>query len=139
MRRVEGLDMSGLKAFGDLLEKAIRDDVIGDFITEFLLELAYRLDAKVKPRTPVSPGGGNLRRNWTVGEVQKLPGKLYRIEYFNNTEYAGYVENGHRTGADRTGWVEGRFMLKISEEEIEREMQRFLDKKLEKALQDYFG
>lgn len=137
MRRVEGLDMSGLKAFGDLLEKAIRDNVIGDFITEFLLELAYRLDAKVKPRTPVDKE--LLRRNWTVGEVQKLPGKLYRIEYFNNTEYASFVENGHRTGADRTGWVEGRFMLKISEEEIEREMQRFLDKKLEKALQDYFG
>jgi len=97
------------------------------------------LDAKVKPRTPVSPGGGHLRRNWRVGNVQKLPGDLYLIEYFNNVYYASFVENGHRTGKDKTGWVDGRFMLKISVQEIERELQNYLDRKLEQALNKYFG
>lgn len=131
------LDMSGLDEFTKKLDKASRGQVVGDLLQEFLLEVVYRLDAKVKPRTPVDQG--YLRRMFRIGDVKELPGGMYSIEYFNNTHYASYIENGHRTGKDKTGWVEGRFMLKISVQEIERDLQQFLDRKLEEALNKYFG
>ena len=39
--------------------------------------------------------GGNLKRNWTVGDIQKI-GDSYQVEIINPTEYASYVEYGHR-------------------------------------------
>lgn len=131
------LDMSGLDEFTKKLDRASRGQVVGDLLQEFLLELVYRLDAKVKPRTPVDQG--YLRRMFRISSIKELPGGFYSIEYFNNTYYASFIENGHRTGKDKTGWVEGKFMLKISVQEIEREMQQFLDRKLEEALNKYFG
>jgi hypothetical protein len=49
--------------------------------------------------------------------------------------YASYVEYGHRT-ADHKGWVEGRFMLTISVQELERMAPALLEKKLIKFLYD---
>lgn len=60
--------------------------------------------------------GGNLRRNWVLEGCEKQ-GDAYVVTISNNTEYAIYVENGHRT-ADHSGWVEGQFFLKITMEEI---------------------
>jgi hypothetical protein len=104
-----------------------------------LKELAARLLAKVIKRTPVgqypaSSGkkGGTLRRNWTVGEVVKN-GNEYRIEVINPTEYAPYVEFGHRT-ADHAGWVEGQFFLTASEQELQADAPRLLASKLGKFL-----
>lgn len=60
--------------------------------------------------------GGNLRRNWILDGCTK-EGDAYVVTISNNTEYASYVENGHRT-ADHSGWVEGQFMMKITMDEI---------------------
>ncbi|TYU82172.1 HK97 gp10 family phage protein [Listeria monocytogenes] len=59
--------------------------------------------------------GGTLRRNWVLDGVKKV-GDAYAVTISNNTEYASYVENGHRKVGD--GWVEGQFFLKITMEEI---------------------
>ena len=98
-------------------------------------ELAARLLAKVIKRTPVgvypkSTGkkGGTLRRGWTVGEVRK-DGDQYIIEIINPIEYAPYVEFGHRT-ADHQGWVDGRFMMTISEQELQKDAPKILINKL---------
>ena len=100
--------------------------------------------AKVIKRTPVgqypkSSGkkGGTLRRGWTVGEIEKIGG-VFHIEIINPVEYASYVEFGHRTrGGD--GWVEGKFMLTISEQEIERDVPAILERKLQKYLKESLG
>ncbi len=112
--------------------------------------MAFRAERKIKKRTPVgvysnqvsfttkdgkevsfttssSKTGGYLRRNWQVGNVIKQ-GDAYIVEIFNNTEYASYVEYGHRT-KNHKGWVEGRFMATISMQEIERQLPRFLERK----------
>lgn len=60
--------------------------------------------------------GGELRRNWVLEGCQKV-GDAYVVTISNNTEYAGWVENGHRT-ADHSGWVEGQFFMKITMDEI---------------------
>lgn len=103
-------------------------------------ELAGRLLRKVKKRTPVGDypentgkKGGTLRRGWTVGEISNVNG-LYKIEIINPVEYASFVEYGHRT-ANHKGWVEGKFMLTISEQEIQNIAPRVLEKRLKQKLE----
>lgn len=145
--------------FRDVLDK----NVIDKWIREFLLEVAYRAVAKIKKRTPVgvygdkmvsfttSDGkhveffakshgkvGGTLRNNWDVGKVIKK-GDSYEVEIFNNTEYAGWVEFGHRAGKKLNKWVEGRFMMTISMKEIERELPKFIERKQVELLNKLFG
>ena len=128
---------------------------IDQFMTSCAKELAARLLAKVIKRTPVGQyeegsgkTGGTLRRGWTGGnnsngsayanslKVNKV-GTDYVIEIINPVEYASYVEFGHRT-RNHKGWVEGKFMLTISEDEIRRSAPRILEKKLKKYLEGCF-
>lgn len=97
------------------------------FFRDFLLEMAYRAERKIKKRTPVVTG--ELRRNWKVGQVIRQ-GDSYIVEIINTTDYASFVEYGHRTGEGLTEWVEGRFMMTISMQEIERELPRYLERRL---------
>ena len=106
-------------------------------------ELAQRLLRKVKKMTPVGvyPAnsgltGGTLRRNWDVTRVQRQV-YSYSIEVFNDTEYALYVEFGHRT-SNHKGWVKGKFMLTMSEKEIEGIAPKLVQKKLEEKLREVF-
>ena len=128
---------------------------VDSFIESCAKELAARLLAKVIKRTPVgqypaSSGkkGGTLRRGWTAGKSQSAnsyanslqvthTGNVYVIEIINPVEYAPYVEFGHRT-RNHEGWVEGKFMLTISEQEIERDAPKILENKLKKKLGECF-
>ena len=102
--------------------------------------------------------GGTLRRGWTSkthdeaasgkgknGKPAKeyaasLPvrkvGDYYEIEIINPVEYASYVEFGHRTR--NGGWVEGQYMLTISEERLKQispaVLQQMINKKLHEVL-----
>ena len=125
------------------------------FLTSCAKELAARLLAKVIKRTPVGQyptetgkKGGTLRRGWT-GEkssnatayanslnVTKV-GTDFVIEIINPVEYASYVEFGHRT-SNHKGWVEGHFMLTISEDEIRNAAPKILEKKLKNYLKGCF-
>ena len=118
-------------------------------------ELAARLLAKVIKRTPVGQypeetgkKGGTLRRGWTGGKSANATafansmnvnrvGTDYVIEIINPVEYASYVEFGHRT-RNHKGWVEGKFMLTISEDEIRRSAPRILENKLKNYLKGCF-
>lgn len=108
-----------------------------------------------KPRTLLSKNGaikqkywagyqgGTLRRSWTVGDIQKT-GDNYQAEVFNPTVYASYVEYGHRQTPGRyipalgksakQAWIPGKFMMAISEKEIEKIAPKFLEKKLEERM-----
>ncbi|AJA42660.1 tail protein (endogenous virus) [Clostridium phage phiCT9441A] len=134
MSRMGSFDYSDFKNMAKRFNKALDERVIERWIKEFLLQMAFRAERKIKKRTPVGvypevsgKTGGNLRRNWQVGSIEKH-GDSYVVEIFNNTEYASYVEYGHRT-RDHKGWVEGRFMAAISMQEIERQLPKFLEKK----------
>ncbi|AWB31527.1 HK97 gp10 family phage protein [Clostridium botulinum] len=131
MARLASFDYSDFKKMAKSFQKALDERVIERWIREFLLEMAFRAERKIKKRTPVgvypNKTGGYLRRNWQVGNVIKQ-GDAYIVEIFNNTEYASYVEYGHRT-KNHKGWVEGRFMATISMQEIERQLPRFLERK----------
>lgn len=124
-----------------------------EFVEACAKELAARLLAKVIKRTPSDTG--NLRRGWTAqksgsgSEGIKTRGAkqyvdtievhhyddTYVIEIMNPVEYSSYVEYGHRT-ANHRGWVPGRFMMTISEREIEQSAPQILERKLKKFLGD---
>lgn len=72
-----------------------------------------------KQRTPVDTG--QLRRSW---ELEK--GDLY-VKLMNRTEYAQFIEWGHRTRGGKS-YVEGVYMLKTSFEKTEKEFNRDLEK-----------
>jgi hypothetical protein len=133
---IMGAEYRDLIEFQRKLQKmqADSDAVIEDAARE----LAGRLLNKVKKRTPVGVyphrTGGNLRRNWTIGPIRK-EGHNFVVEIENPTEYASYVEYGHRT-VNHKGWVKGRFMLTISEKEIKNIAPKVLEKKLQKWLNE---
>lgn len=103
--------------------------------------------------------GGTLRRGWTGGvnknavdyansiSVRKV-GSNYHIDIINPVEYASYVEYGHRQTPGRyvpalgkqlkQGWVPGRFMLTISEAELNSIKEQILQAKLNKFMKDVF-
>lgn len=100
--------------------------------------------------------GGTLRRGWTSAtheqatsgqavkledyvkqiEVKKV-GNNYEIIVYNPVDYAKYVEYGHRKRNDK-GWVDGHFMLTISEAEVNRQKEGVLKRKLNEFLRECF-
>ena len=149
------VDFRELQEFRRKMEASLNDDQINDFIESCAKELAARLLAKVIKRTPVgqypaSTGkkGGTLRRGWTGGKTQggkayadslrvNHYGNTYVIEVVNPVEYASYVEFGHRT-RNHEGWVEGKFMLTISEQEVQCDAAKILENKLKRKLGEVF-
>jgi bacteriophage protein of unknown function (DUF646) len=89
-------------------------------------ELGAELLARTKERTPVDTG--NLERTWSISEVEKI-GRVYRITVYNNTEYAAYVEYGHRT-SNHKGWVPGKFMMTISAKELDTKAPAYIQRKV---------
>lgn len=128
---------------------------VEEFMESCTKELAARLLAKVIKRTPVGvyPSGsgkvgGTLRRGWTADKNQNAKsyanslkiqhiGNVYKIEITNPVEYASYVEYGHRT-RNHKGWVEGKFMMTISEQEIQSIAPKVLENKIKKLLGECF-
>lgn len=162
MAKMGGFSAADMKKLQKQLNK-IQEGNVEAFIEACAKELAARLLAKVIKRTPVgeypkSSGkkGGTLSRGWTSktheeavggsGKGSISAGKAYAdtltINHFGNTlvieivnpvEYASYVEYGHRT-PDHKGWVQGRFMLTISEQEIQEIAPKVLEAKIKKFL-----
>lgn len=160
MGRMGNFTASDLKKLQKQLNK-IKDGNVDVFVEGCAKELAARLLAKVIKRTPVGDysetsgkKGGTLRRGWTsktheeAESGKKTSAKAYAdsltihhyggflvIEIVNPVEYASYVEFGHRT-ANHKGWVQGQFMLTISEQEIQTIAPKVLETKIKKYLEE---
>lgn len=137
------LDFSQLKKLQNKLNSLASPEKL---IEECAKEIAARLKAKVRRRTPVGKypeesdkTGGTLRRAWRVGEIKRV-GDTYYVEVVNPIEYASYVEFGHRQEPGRyvpaigkklkKGWVKGKFMLKISADEVREITPQIIEKKI---------
>lgn len=161
-------DFSELKALRDKLTELEKSGV-EEFCTRMSKQIAQRLLRRVKQRTPVGEyetityikkdgstvtynegmQGGTLRKNWSINPHVSKTGMVYEIEIINPTDYASYVEYGHRQEPGRfvpeigkklkDGWVNGKFMLKISEDEIQAMAPGLLEKELNKMLRGLFN
>ena len=155
-----GFDYRQVKQFRDNLEQIDREK--DEFLQSCAKELAARLLALVIRRTPKDTG--TLKRGWTTqragsgaeglksnsgrqfAETMKVHhfGDTYVVEIINPVEYASYVEYGHRQQPGRyvpalgvrlkKGWVKGKWMMTVSEKEIQAAAPQILEKKLEKWL-----
>ena len=136
-------DISAIKGLQEKINKIAGSDV-QRFMTECAKDLAARLLRFAKMRTPVGrypkgsgKVGGTLRRGWSQvnnGVEVAYSGGVYTVDIINPVEYASYVEIGHRTKSG--GWVPGRFMLKISEDELKSVIPQILEDKILKFLGD---
>lgn len=126
-------DISGFLEFGDNLKAMER--AWPSFLKECIYELANRLLADTVLRTPVREGV--LRRGWTIGQITMTSGGA-EIEVFNPVYYCPYVEYGHRT-PNHQGWVEGRFMMTLSAQKLERELPAIMERKLERFIERHLG
>jgi hypothetical protein len=159
-------DMGGLLELRDRIEQLEKIDK-QKLIEGITKELAQRLLAKVIKRTPVGdyPSesgimGGTLRRGWTAKSHKEaelsavfggdlnvknyanaLPinqvGDTYEVEIINPVMYSSYVEFGHRT-RNHKGWVDGQFMLTISEKELDAQAPAIIERRIKKALEGVF-
>ena len=138
------VQFDGLKEFQKTIEEMEKEKE--QLMIDTIKELAARLLRKVIKRTPSDTG--NLRRNWAVSDVRKNGGN-YEIEVSNSTEYASYVEFGHRQTPGRfvpaigkrlkKSWVKGKFMLTISEDELKRQAPAVIEKKITEWLKKLGG
>ncbi len=161
------VDYRQLEELRDRLEQFQKVDMDA-FCTKMAKELAQRLISRARKRTPVGEyetityerkdgssisyndgkQGGTLRNNWKTSQIVYRGGE-FRITVYNPLRYASYVEYGHRQTAGRfvpqigkrlkAGWVEGQFMLKISEEEVQSIAPGLLEKKLNEELRRIFN
>lgn len=117
-----------------LKELTIASGRIHKKVAERIAQLAIR---KVKMLTPVDTG--DLRNNWKYHIVKE--GDTYKIVLYNQVEYALFVEKGHRIViAGRTvGYVDGQFMLELTEQEMERIAQRMWEREIEKEWRRILG
>lgn len=138
------VQFDGLKEFQKIIEEMEKEKE--QLMIDTIKELAGRLLRKVIKRTPSDTG--NLRRNWTVSDVRKN-GENYEIEVSNSAEYASYVEFGHRQTPGRfvpaigkrlkKSWVKGKFMLTISESELQKQAPAVIEKKITEWLKKLGG
>lgn len=143
-----------------LLAKVVKRTPVGNYHGEEYT--CTKADTGRKHTSVEIPGkkGGTLRKGWTAGKNQSTSayaqeikvhhtGSSYVIEIVNPVEYASYVEYGHKQTPGRyvpllgkslkKGWVEGHFMLTISEKEIQRDAPKILENKLKKKLGEIFN
>lgn len=151
MARWGRVDYSQLRAFAKAIDK-LSSSEMDKLCIDCSKALAARLLALVIPKTPVGKypkgsgkKGGTLRRGWGAKSgstatsyaqslhVQKS-GNVYTVEIVNPVDYASYVEFGHRTV--NGGWVEGRYMLTISEEKLKTVAPSVLESMVLKKLRE---
>jgi len=136
-------DFNQLKRLQEKMQK-LDVNQINEICISLTNELSARLLRKVIKRTPVGQypsgsgkTGGTLRRGWTIGTINKT-GNTYEVEIINPTEYASYVEFGHRT-RNHKSWVKGRFMMTISEKELEAQATKIIEKRIMQYLEWCFN
>lgn len=97
---------------------------------------------------PGTPSAAEMRA-WAYSLPVRHTGKSYEITITNPVEYASYVEFGHRQEPGRyvpaigkrlkASWVEGQYMMTISEEQIRSMEPAILEAVLQRWLNEVFG
>lgn len=101
-------------------------------MTKSMVRVKTQSMRSVKSKTPVDTG--QLRRAWTT-TGPSISGAAIEVEIANNTEYAPFVEFGHRTRGGG-GWVPGVHMLTDSLKEVEGQLSGLITPEFQKVLED---
>ena len=107
------MEIQGLDELVKSLDKTSSN--YGKEAKKVLNKIGTRLKTKVSLKTPEDTGV--LKKSWKYRTISENEGILS-----NNVHYAPHVEYGHRTRG-RKSFVNGRYMLTKSVEEIESELE----------------
>lgn len=156
-----GADFRELEQFTQKLEQELQGEQLEEFIKGAVKFLTAQFLMYVIPKTPVDDKsknhvGGTLRRGWTnkqdygenpsvsamqdfMNDVSVLRvGNKYILRVINPTEYASYVEYGHRTRNDGgMGYVQPQHFMTKTEEEIEAHASEMLEDLLREKLASF--
>lgn len=147
-----------------LLRLVVKRTPVGDYSHE--VKVTAKRNSKkhkkgevyTKRINPSGKNGGTLRRGWISATHEEAEsgtgtpqaseileyanglkisrsGGILKIEIINPVEYASYIEHGHRTPSHK-GWVRGKFMMTISEQEIERIAPKVLENRMKKYFEE---
>ena len=112
------VDDAQFQAWANRVRGKIDRDVIKKEIGKSSKRIGVQALKQFKANTPVDTG--TLRRNWSV-EGPVYASRAWIITMTNNTEYAAWVENGHRTPS-HTAWVPGQFFMRASLNQINSQL-----------------
>ncbi len=139
-------DFNSFEKWSKQIDKAIADDAAKKLTEQVLLELANRVLRRTKQKTPVDKG--TLRDNWFIGEAVRH-GDYLEVEIYNPTEYAEYVEYGHRQEVGRyvpaigkrlkQSFVPGQYMLTLSIKEVEALAPALIGKRSDEFMRRLLG
>ena len=138
----DGYDYSEIIEFNNRVDRA--QEIVDRLFRETIKEIALDFLVIAKGKTPEKTG--LLKDRWKIGEIQRK-GDDYVIEVFDSVDYASFVESGHRTRKGKgkkssrinsKAWVEGRFMMKLTEDDIRMKMPRYLQKMEKKLAEELF-
>lgn len=125
------IDTRELEAFVKKLEKLERE--MPTLMTTCTNRVAGQLVSKVKKKTKYVTG--TLRDGWRMEPTEMVEGRKYRAVVRNTTNYAHYVEFGHRT-RDLKGFVKGRGWYTESMKEVADILPQILQAELDKKLKE---
>lgn len=144
------IDISEVEAYRERVEKAGQD--FDKRVEQFLIKMAYLTNDRIKLLTPTDTG--KLRDRWTVQDARRRGNDII-VYIVNPQEYASFVEDGHRQKARwlpgefrngkfkyikghnkgiklKTKFIPGVHMVRLSLEQLERDIpahwKKFLDK-----------
>ena len=123
-------DFEEMKQFQKQVETAEKGS--RDLAKTLAKDLAARLFRLTRKRTPRKSGA--LRKGWKVSNAT-YGAYTATIRLYNDTEYALYVEAGHRT-RDHESYVPGRHMLAISTAELEMLAPKLIEKRVYEWLKE---
>lgn len=132
-----GFDFSELEGVEqDIRRLAKHDGEIRKVSEHVLNKLANTVLAATKSNTPVK--SGQLRRNWkrTKVEVDTFRDEVF-VKIYNITEYAPYVEYGHRIVVNgvTVGFQDGVLMLTTAVENAEKIAPEMIEEQVLAALE----
>ena len=106
-----------------------------------------------KTHEEAAKGSGNPTAEQALQYAQSLPveksGKYFIVRVVNPVKYASYVEFGHRQTRGRyvpalgkslsQSWVDGCYMLALSEDKLETAAPKIIEKMLDNKLREVFN
>lgn len=138
------IDVSELEKFCKKLNKNA-DKAIDEFMENTTHDVTADLLANTVDNTPYrthtlqrgwigQTGGGSKPssgkvKNYSESLKVKKNGSKYSVQINNRTDYAIYVELGHRTRSGH-GWVKGWFMLTNAIEDTQKNIKRIVEPRL---------
>lgn len=141
MAKFGEFDDKQIQAFFKNFKKNSENADVKAILEKHMTKVGNIVVTETKARTPVGKiNGGTLRGGWKKSTVQISSGSV-EIEIYNNVEYAGFVENGHRIvrNGKTYGYVEGKKMLATTINDAGMLLDKAAEDAVNEILNNLFG